>query len=78
MPDRTVPTPPIPLSPSARRAVAAAMLGTATALPPLACSLIADSLDAASWSVLATVGATPAEARQILASLWVTDPGVTA
>jgi hypothetical protein len=53
------------------------MLRTATALPPFVCSVFADAVDAASWAVLATAGATPAEARQILASLWITDPEVT-
>ena len=73
MPNENVPNPPSPLSPSARRALGAAMLGTATALPPFACSLLVDVLDAVSWSLLSTAGATPAEATQILTSLWVTE-----
>jgi hypothetical protein len=67
----TVPTPPIPLSPSGRRALAAAMLGTATLVPPYVCSLLVDSLDAAAWGLLAVAGATPAEARAVLGALWV-------
>jgi hypothetical protein len=35
------------------------MLGTATALPPFACSLLVDVLDGLSWSLLATAGTTP-------------------
>ena len=77
MPDQTVPTPeplpPRPLSPSARRALAAAMLGTATGAPPYVSSMLIDALDHATWAVLATAGASPAEAVQILASLWVTE-----
>jgi hypothetical protein len=65
------PNPPTPLSPSGRRAVAATMLGTVTAVPPYACSLLLDTLDALSWSLLAVAGATPAEARQVLGVLWV-------
>jgi hypothetical protein len=47
------------------------MLGTATVLPPFACSLLVDVLDAVSWSVLAVAGATPVEVQQLLAALWV-------
>lgn len=65
------PSSPVPLSPSSRRALAATMLGTATTLPPFLCSLLVDVLDAASWAVLAVAGATPIEARQLLAALWV-------
>ena len=59
------------MSPSGRRALVAVMLGSATALPPFACSLLVDLLDGLSWSLLATAGATPAEARVILDALWV-------
>jgi hypothetical protein len=70
------PAPPTPLSTSGRRALAATMLGTATRVPPFACSLLVDGLDAASWSLLAVAGASPAEARAVLAALWTTDPNV--
>jgi hypothetical protein len=50
------------------------MLCTATEVPPLACSLLVDALDAACWSLLAVAGATPDEARVMLAALWVTEP----
>jgi hypothetical protein len=67
------PAQPIPLSPSGRRALAAAILGTATQLPPLVCSFLVDGLDGTSWSLLAVAGATPLEAGTILAALWVTE-----
>jgi hypothetical protein len=75
MPDQNLPNPvpPRPLSPSGRRALAAAMLGTATQLPPLVCSFLVDAVDTTSWSLLASSGATPLEARTILAVLWVTE-----
>lgn len=73
MPDETVPIHPSPLSPSGRRALAATMLGTATALPPFAASLLVDALDCVSWVMLATAGATPIEARQILSAMWLND-----
>jgi hypothetical protein len=63
--------PPLPLSPSGRRAMAATMLGTATLVPPLAASLLLDALDAVSWGLLAATGASPLEARAVLAALWV-------
>jgi hypothetical protein len=63
--------PPTPLSPPGRRALAAAVLGTATHLPPFAASLVVDVLDAACWAMLARAGATPQEAAAILADLWV-------
>ena len=69
---------PAPLSPSARRALAAATLGAATKLPPLACGLLVDALDAVTWALLGSAGATPAEAKALLAALWVHDPDVTA
>jgi hypothetical protein len=50
------------------------MLGTATTVPPFACSLLVDGLDAVSWSLLAVAGASPTEARAVLAALWTTDP----
>ena len=68
-----IPNPPRPLSPSARRALSAAMLGAATQLPPFVCSLLVDALDATAWSLLATAGATPNESRALLAALWVTE-----
>jgi hypothetical protein len=68
------PIPPTQLSTSGRRALAAAMLGTATRVPPFACSLLVDGLGAASWSLLAVAGASPVEARAVLAVLWTTDP----
>lgn len=64
---------PAPLSPSGRRALAATILGTATALPPFACSLLVDVIDATTWALLATAGATPNESRALLAALWVTE-----
>ena len=72
------PSTPVPLSPSGRRALGAVMLGTATALPPFACSLLVDVLDASSWAVPATAGTTPAEARAVLGALWGHDADVTA
>jgi hypothetical protein len=68
---------PAPRSPSGRRALAAATLGTATKLPPLACGLLVDALDAVTWGLLSSAGATPAEAKALLAALWVHDPEVT-
>jgi hypothetical protein len=61
---------PEPLSTSGRRALAAAMLGTATQLPPLVCSLLIDALDVVCGAVLATAGATPQESRALLSTLW--------
>jgi hypothetical protein len=49
------------------------MLCTATAVPPHASSLLVDALDGLLWTVLAVAGATPAEARAVLAALWVHD-----
>lgn len=66
---------PIPLAPSGRRALAAGMVGTATRVPPYACSLLIDVLDAVSWAVLGTAGSTPDEARAVLATLWVAEIG---
>ncbi|MFL6129136.1 MAG: hypothetical protein ACJ73E_08715 [Mycobacteriales bacterium] len=63
--------PPTPLSPSGRRAVAAIGLGTATRIPPFVASVLVDVLDALSWSLLAVAGATPNDARAVLAALWV-------
>ena len=76
MPDQNLPSPlpPRPLSTSGRRALAAAMLGTTINLPPYAASVLVDVLDAVSWSLLATAGTTPIEARAVLAALWITDP----
>ena len=65
---------PGPLSTSGRRALAATMLGTATRLPALPCTLLIDGLDAVSWALLAGTGVTPAEARALLSSLWVYEP----
>jgi hypothetical protein len=49
------------------------MLGTATLLPPFVCSLLVDVIDAATWALLATAGATPNESRALLSALWVTE-----
>jgi hypothetical protein len=46
------------------------MLGTATKLPPLVCSLLIDALDVVCGAVLATAGATPQESRALLAAMW--------
>jgi hypothetical protein len=59
-----------PLSTSGRRALAAAMLGKATKLPPLVCSLVIDVLDTVCAAVLATAGMTPQESRALLTTLW--------
>jgi hypothetical protein len=75
MPDQNLPNPlpPRPLSTSARRALGAAILGTATLIPPFACSVLVDTLDAVAWAMLGTAGTTPAEARAVLAAMWTYD-----
>jgi len=71
MPDQIVPP---PLSPSARRALAASMIGTETRLPGLCSALLADALDAVSAALLAAAGVTDrGVARAVLASLWAHD-----
>ena len=52
------------------------MLGTATALPLFACSLLVDVLDASSWAVPAR--APPRRSRAVLGALWGHDADVTA
>ena len=59
-----------PLSTSAQWALAAAMLGTATQVPPYAASLLVEALDHVCWAVLASAGSTPIEARAILRAMW--------
>ena len=61
---------PILLAPPGRRALAASMLTTVTVPPPLTASVVIDVLDAVSWAVLGTAGATPNEARAVLGGLW--------
>jgi hypothetical protein len=43
---------------------------TALTVPPLTASALIDTLDAVSWAVLGTAGATPNEARALLGTLW--------
>jgi hypothetical protein len=81
MPDQTVPTPephPVrPLAPSARRALAGAMIATAaggSGAGLLSAVTAVDVLDAVSWAVLGTTGCAPIEARAVLAALWTTEP----
>ena len=64
---------PILLAPSGRRALAASMLTTVTVPPPLTASVVIDVLDAVSWAVLGTAGASPNEARALLGTLWGTN-----
>jgi hypothetical protein len=61
---------PVLLAPSGRRALAASMLTTVTVPPPLTASVVIDVLDAVSWAILGSAGATPIEARAVLGSLW--------
>jgi len=69
MPDRI--QPPTPLTPSARRALAAAMITAESALPGLCSAVAADIIDAVSAAVLRSAGVTdPIAARAVLHSLW--------
>ena len=71
-------TVPIPLTPSGRRAQAAATLHTATALPELTCVALADALDAICAALLRSAGCDDDAARAVLGDLWLltalTDP----
>lgn len=70
VPNHPEPHPIQPLSQSSQRALAAFGLTTLTGLPPVTAATVIDVLDAVSWAVLAAAGATPVEARGLLAGLW--------
>lgn len=67
-------TVPIPLSPSARRAQAAATIGAATQLPALVCLTVADALDGVCAAVLHTAGLDDDTSRVVLGELWMLTP----
>jgi hypothetical protein len=68
MPGPTVP--PTHLSTTARRALAAAAVRTATDLPALCAQLVADQLDGVSSAVLRGAELDDAAARAVLLMLW--------
>jgi hypothetical protein len=75
MPDQNLPIPEPhpyrPLAPSARRAIAGMMLHTALGRADLlGASVLIDSIDGATWGILAAAGCSPMQARAILHTLW--------
>jgi len=68
MPESIVP--PTHLSNTARRALAASAIRTATDLPALCAQLVADELDGVSATVLRGTGLDDPAARAILLVLW--------
>ena len=66
---------PVPLSPSGRRSLAAAMIrGAVPDVHPLVASTVVDLLDTVTGCILAGLSVSPAESRVSLDALWVQDP----
>jgi hypothetical protein len=66
----SMPRPVPPLTRTARRARAAAMIRVETELPALVCQMLADTVDAMSGAALRAAGCADDAARSILAALW--------
>jgi hypothetical protein len=62
--------PSIPLTPTRKRAAAAAVIRRATALPPECSMLAAEVLDSTASAVLRSCGVSDGQALEALAALW--------
>jgi hypothetical protein len=60
----------IPLTPTRKRAAAAAVVRRAGVLPPESCMLAAEIVDGCSAAILRAAGCTDSQALEALAALW--------
>ncbi len=70
MANRTTPPPPLPLTPTTRRAEAAGLIARHVVFPPVSAMLVAELLDTVNGAMLRSVGLSDQAAREVLSTMW--------